>query len=44
MKDAGAENANDDEEEEKMVDEMRKELAADKADLDTEPVAKQEWK
>ena len=44
VKDAGAENANDEEEEEKLVAEMRKELAADKADLETAPASEQEWK
>ncbi len=44
VKEAGAENANDDEEEEKLVAEMKKELAADKVNLETAPIVEQEWK
>ena len=44
MKEAGAENADQEEEEEKLISEMKKELAADKPKLETAPIAEKEWK
>lgn len=44
VKEAGAEDANAEEEEEKLVQEMKKELAADKPKLETAPIAEKEWK
>ena len=44
VKDAGAQDASAEEEEEKLVAEMKKELAADKPSLETAPIAEKEWK
>lgn len=44
VKEAGAEDANQEEEEEKLVQEMKNELAADKPGLETAPIEEKEWK
>ena len=40
----GAENCGDEEEEGKLLEEMKKDLAANKAGLEATPAAEKEWK
>jgi hypothetical protein len=42
--DVGADGCSEDEEEEKLLEEMKKDLAADKHGLEVAPAAEQEWK